>query len=76
MNARLVFLFLLSFASSVIAAPAGRGYVAMKIIQTAEVQYPRDVSALGVISGDAHVAIQVDSKGQLTDVLVVGYSHK
>lgn len=55
---------------------AGSGYQPMKIIQTEPVLYPRDVAALGVIEGQAQVAIQIDDKGHLTDFVVIGYTHK
>lgn len=76
MNVRILFFLLAGVVFPLVATAAGRGYVPMKIIQTEPVQYPRDVSALGVTEGQAQVALQIDEKGKLTDVLVIGYTHK
>src|ERR1700678_3442204 len=50
-------------------------YVPMKFIQLEPAVYPQSVLPLGITSGEARVAVQVDDTGQLTDSLVVAYSH-
>ncbi len=76
MKARLFSLLFVALASATALVAADRGYVPMKIIQTEPVMYPRDVMALGVVTGEAQIALQVDEKGNLTDSLVIGYTHK
>jgi TonB family protein len=50
-------------------------YVPMKFIQLEPAIYPPSVLPLGITSGEARVAVQVDDTGKLTDSLVVAYSH-
>jgi TonB family protein len=50
-------------------------YVPMKFIQTVAPVFPQKVLALGLKSGEATVAIQIDTDGALTDFLVTTYSH-
>jgi TonB family protein len=69
-------LLLASLCFSVGAAAAIPGYTPMKIIQTEPTYYPRAVENLGIIRGEARVSIQVDERGNLTDQLVTGYTHK
>lgn len=57
------------------AFAADQNYIPMKIIQTEPATFPREVTALGLTSGQAHVSIQIDETGKLTDLLVTGYSH-
>lgn len=67
------------FASACLAATAAYGatpnYTPMKIIQTEPVTFPREVTVLGLTTGEAHVAIQIDENGKLTDSLVTAYTH-
>jgi TonB family protein len=63
---------------SCVAAPAQfapAAYVPMKFIQTEEPVFPKEVISIGLRSGEATVAIQVDADGALTDYLVTTYSH-
>lgn len=50
-------------------------YVPMKIIQTEPVVYPHAAKDLGIATGEAQVAIQIDDKGKLTDYLVTAYTY-
>src|SRR5579863_1586588 len=50
-------------------------YVPMKFIQTDAAVFPESVLSLGISSGEARVAVQVDDDGKLTDSLVVEYTH-
>ena len=50
-------------------------YVPMKFIQTEPPNFPREVIPLGLRSGEATVAVQIDADGALTDYLVTTYSH-
>jgi TonB family protein len=47
----------------------------MRFIQSVSAVFPDRVIEIGLTSGEARVAIQVDDSGQLTDSLVVAYSH-
>lgn len=48
----------------------------LRIHQTTPIIYPHSLLGRGITSGQARVALSVDFTGQLTDVLVVGYSHE
>ena len=50
-------------------------YVPMKIIQTEPVIFPRAAKDLGITSGEAQVAVQIDESGKLTDCLVTAYTY-
>jgi TonB family protein len=50
-------------------------YVPMKMIQTESPVFPSSVYPLGLTSGEAQVAIQIDDTGQLTDYVIAAYSH-
>jgi TonB family protein len=53
----------------------GPYYVPMRYIETVTPVFPQKVIALGLMRGEAAVAVQIDAEGQLTDYVVVGYSH-
>jgi TonB family protein len=61
--------------TATIAWAADQNYIPMKILQTDPATFPREVTALGLTTGEAHVSIQIDEAGKLTDLLVTGYSH-
>lgn len=64
------------FAASAFAAtPSQPGYTPMKIIQTEPVIFPRQLTDLGITTGDVAVAVQIDENGRLTDHLVTAYTH-
>jgi TonB family protein len=46
----------------------------LKIIQTIDPVFPFQLTQKAITSGEAHVAINTDATGKLTDWLVVGYS--
>lgn len=50
-------------------------YKPMKVVQTEPVVFPRQLTDLGVTTGEVHVAVQIDENGKLTDHLVTGYTH-
>jgi TonB family protein len=77
MNARIFTLMAagLSVVASALAA-TNEAYVPIKVIQTEPVIYPRRASDMGIVSGEARIAVQIDEKGQMADHLVVGYSHE
>ncbi len=50
-------------------------YVPMRFVQTVAPAFPQKVLALGLKSGVATVAVQIDADGALTDFLVTTYSH-
>ena len=50
--------------------------VSLKIIQTDEAQFPLKLRASPIMDGEATVAINIDSNGQLIECLVTGYSRK
>jgi TonB family protein len=50
-------------------------YVPMKIIQTEPVIFPHTARDLGITSGEAQVAVQIDESGKLTDYLVTAYTY-
>ncbi len=52
------------------------GNQSLRVHQTTSILYPYTLLNSGVTSGDAHVGIAVDPAGLLTDLLVVGYSHR
>jgi TonB family protein len=54
--------------------PADR--YSLSVIQTEEPTFPLRLLTTAVLTGDAKVAIDVDEKGRLTDLLVTGYSRK
>lgn len=56
--------------------PAFPDYEPMKVIQTDSPAYPPQLLALGVKNGQATVAIQVESTGELSDLLVTAYTHE
>jgi TonB family protein len=76
-----IFSFLLIAAVGVGAAVANAqpgaplDYKPMKVIQTVQPIYPREAAQLGLTNGEAHVSIQVDATGKLTDYLVTAYSY-
>ncbi|ACB75066.1 TonB family protein [Opitutus terrae] len=74
MNIRSLFSLLAGLAT-VSAFAALPEYTPMKVIQTEPVMYPRQLSDLGVTTGEVHVAVQVDETGKLTDHLVTAYTH-
>lgn len=61
------------FTSGAFAAEPG--YSPMKVVQTQPVMFPRQLTDLGVVTGDVRVAVQIDEGGKLTDHLVTAYSH-
>jgi outer membrane biosynthesis protein TonB len=71
-------LFLLGALAGPLTAVAQfvtQDYVPMRFIQTDPVVYPASVIPLGLTTGEARVAVQVDDSGQLADSLVVAYTH-
>ena len=48
--------------------------VSMRIHQTTPITFPRAMLERGITSGLARVAISLDHTGELTDVLVIGYT--
>lgn len=48
----------------------------MKIIQTEGAIFPRAAKDLGILIGNAQVAIQIDEEGKLTDYLVIAYTYR
>lgn len=76
MKVRFVLLWLGLWLAPLVGAQPAPDYVPMKLIQTEPAVYPNNVSALGVIEGTAEIVIQVDEQGELTDTLVIGYSHR
>ncbi len=48
----------------------------VRIIQTVDPVFPIQLSQLGVIRGEAQVAVNTDADGKLVDWMVVAYSHK
>jgi TonB family protein len=75
-------LALLSTFTTALAAPLAswaqnpaEGMVPMQIIETVEPLFPNRMMTLGVMNGEARVAVLVDDKGQLIESLVTGYSH-
>ena len=56
--------------------PRSPEQVKLKIIQTDEAQFPLTLRNSTIMEGEATVAINVDSKGQLVECLVTGYSRK
>ena len=50
-------------------------YVPMVMNQRVEAVYPSHLVAIGVKSGSASIAVAVDERGQVTDMLVTAYSH-
>lgn len=70
----LTFLALALAASVAVAAPA-TDYSPMKVIQTQPVSFPRQLTDLGITTGQVSVSVQINEAGQLTDHLVTSYSH-
>ncbi len=71
-------LLLLSFATARGGGPAARppeDYTSLKIDQTWQPVFPYQAMVLGFQSGEAHVVIDVDATGKLTDWLVIGYNY-
>ncbi len=69
-------LLLATLLAAPVAAQVGSSdYTPMKVIQTDRVIFPRRALDVGITSGDAVVAVQIDADGKLTDSLVVQYSH-
>jgi TonB family protein len=50
-------------------------YVPMKYTETVSPVFPSKVLPLGLLSGQAAVAVQIDAEGHLTDYVVAAYSH-
>lgn len=48
----------------------------LTIVQTCTPVFPYALTQEGVTKGDARISISTDSKGQLTDSLIVAYSHR
>lgn len=70
----------LTFLALALAAPVAQAaplsaYTPMKVIQTQPVSYPRQLTDLGITTGQVRVSVQIDETGQLTDHLVTAYSH-
>jgi TonB family protein len=76
MKARSLFFLSAGLVCSIGATSASAGYVAMKITQTEPVTYPIAATTLGLTTGEVQVSIQIDEKGELTDYLITGYTHK
>ena len=75
-NLRLLLLFpALCAPFAAFAQFVPQDYVPMRFIQSVSPVFPERVIAFGLTSGEARVAVQVDDSGQLTDFLVVAYSH-
>ena len=72
-------LLLLPLATSRGGEPASagvpEGYTSLKIDQTWQPVFPYQAMMLGFQNGEAHVVIDVDATGKLTDWLVVGYNY-
>jgi TonB family protein len=66
-------LFLASAAFAQFGSPIP-DWQSLKIIQTCEPVFPFMLTQKAVTKGEAHVAINTDANGKLTDWLVVGYS--
>ena len=66
-------LFLASVASAQFGVPIP-DWQSLKIIQTAEPIFPHQLTQKAVTQGEAHVVINNDADGKLTEWLVVGYS--
>lgn len=45
------------------------------IIETEPVEYPADLSRLGIIDGWAKIVVGIDETGRLIDALTIGHSH-
>ena len=72
--------FALLLLATLLAAPVSAqvgasDYQPMRVIQTDKVIFPRRALDLGITSGTAIVAVQIDDDGTLTDSLVVQYDH-
>lgn len=72
----------IAFAAALVLAGAGRAaespvpnYTPLRIIQTEPASFPRNISNLGLTSGEAWVSIQLDETGKLTDYVVTSYTH-
>jgi TonB family protein len=76
-NLRLIFLLQAALGASLTAHAqfVQRDYVPMRFIETDSAIFPPSLIPLGISSGEARVAVQVDESGQLTDYLVVAYTH-
>lgn len=61
--------------AGLVAQVPSADYVPMKIIQTEPTIYPHEAKDLGIASGEAQVALEVDEKGKLTDYLVTAYTY-
>jgi TonB family protein len=66
-------LFLATAAFAQFGAPKP-DWQSLKIIQSSEPVFPFMLTQQAVTKGEAHVAINTDANGKLTDWLVVGYS--
>jgi TonB family protein len=77
MRLRLLLLFpaVLCGPLAAVAQFIPQDYVPMKYIQTEPAIFPDNVLQIGILTGEARVAVQVDDTGKLTDSLVVAYSH-
>ena len=64
-------LFLASVASAQFGVPIP-DWQSLKIIQTAEPIFPHQLTQKAVTQGEAHVVINNDANGKLTEWLVVG----
>jgi TonB family protein len=78
-----VALFALAAAATALAGtaqpeanPTATGYVPCKIIEKAPAVFPVRLLNQGVIRGEVHLMLEVDVTGQLTDSLVVAYTHR
>jgi TonB family protein len=52
------------------------GQQSLRIHQTTSIVFPYTLLNRGIVSGDARVALSVAPDGSLTDLLIVGYSHR
>jgi TonB family protein len=75
---RFLWFFAAAIIGSVVAATpanAAAAFVPMKIIQTVDPVFPVAALNMGIVTGDARIAIQIDETGHLTDYIIAGYSH-
>lgn len=75
MKLRTLSFLALALVATVAGAAPSTTYSPMKVIQTQPVAYPRQLSDLGLTTGNVRISIQIDETGKLTDHLVTAYSH-